>query len=50
MPTATSAGVTVVTSDSRLIYAGRVGTGMNDAELERVWRRGFCPAVANYCD
>ncbi len=27
------------TSDGRLIYAGRVGTGMNDAELERLWRR-----------
>jgi ATP-dependent DNA ligase len=25
--------------DGRLIYAGRVGTGMNDAELERLWRR-----------
>jgi DNA ligase D-like protein (predicted ligase) len=25
--------------DGRLIYAGRAGTGMNDAELERVWRR-----------
>jgi len=24
--------------DGRLIYAGRAGTGMNDAELERVWR------------
>ena len=23
----------------RLIYAGRAGTGMNDAELERVWQR-----------
>ena len=23
----------------RLIYAGRAGTGMNDAELERLWRR-----------
>jgi bifunctional non-homologous end joining protein LigD len=25
--------------DGRLIYAGRAGTGMNDAELQRVWRR-----------
>jgi ATP-dependent DNA ligase len=25
--------------DGRLIYAGRVGTGMNDVELERLWRR-----------
>ena len=25
--------------DGRLIYAGRAGTGMTDAELERVWRR-----------
>ena len=25
--------------DDRLIYAGRVGTGMSVAELERVWRR-----------
>jgi bifunctional non-homologous end joining protein LigD len=25
--------------DGRLIYAGRAGTGMSDAELERVWRR-----------
>lgn len=25
--------------DDRLIYAGRAGTGMTDAELERVWRR-----------
>jgi bifunctional non-homologous end joining protein LigD len=24
--------------DGRLIYAGRVGTGMDDAELERLWR------------
>lgn len=23
----------------RLIYAGRAGTGINDAELERVWWR-----------
>ena len=27
------------TPDGRLIYAGRVGTGTNDAELERLWRR-----------
>ena len=27
------------TSDDKLIYAGRVGTGMPVAELERVWRR-----------
>ena len=25
--------------DGRLIYAGRAGTGMNNAELERLWRR-----------
>jgi ATP-dependent DNA ligase len=25
--------------DRRLIYAGRAGTGMNDAELEQIWRR-----------
>jgi len=25
--------------DGKLIYAGRAGTGMNNAELERVWRR-----------
>jgi ATP-dependent DNA ligase len=25
--------------DGRLIYAGRAGTGINDAELARVWRR-----------
>ena len=27
------------TFDDKLIYAGRVGTGMSVAELERVWRR-----------
>ena len=27
------------TPDGRLIYAGRVGTGMDNAELERLWRR-----------
>jgi DNA ligase D-like protein (predicted ligase) len=27
------------TPDGRLIYAGRVGTGMSVAELERVWQR-----------
>ncbi len=27
------------TPDGKLIYAGRVGTGMSVAELERVWRR-----------
>ena len=27
------------TSDDKLIYAGRVGTGMPVAELGRVWRR-----------
>src|SRR5207237_3091140 len=27
------------TPDRKLIYAGRVGTGMSVAELERVWRR-----------
>jgi bifunctional non-homologous end joining protein LigD len=26
-------------SGGRLTYAGRVGTGINDAELERLWRR-----------
>jgi ATP-dependent DNA ligase len=25
--------------DGKLIYAGRAGTGMNDAELEPLWRR-----------
>ena len=25
--------------DRRLIYAGRVGTGIDNAELERLWRR-----------
>jgi bifunctional non-homologous end joining protein LigD len=25
--------------EGRLVYAGRAGTGMNDAELERLWRR-----------
>src|ERR1700730_18210820 len=25
--------------DSRLVYAGRAGTGINTAELERLWRR-----------
>jgi DNA ligase D-like protein (predicted ligase) len=25
--------------DGKLIYAGRAGTGMNDAELERLWHR-----------
>jgi len=25
--------------DGRLIYAGRVGTGIDHAELERLWRR-----------
>src|SRR6516225_7762983 len=27
------------TSEGKLIYAGRVGTGMPVAELERLWRR-----------
>jgi bifunctional non-homologous end joining protein LigD len=27
------------TPDGKLIYAGRVGTGMSVAELERLWRR-----------
>ena len=27
------------TPDGKLIYAGRVGTGMSVAELERVWQR-----------
>ena len=26
-------------SDGRLIYAGRAGTGIGHAELERLWRR-----------
>ena len=25
--------------DGRLVYAGRVGTGIDNAELERLWRR-----------
>jgi bifunctional non-homologous end joining protein LigD len=25
--------------DNRLVYAGRAGTGINHAELERLWRR-----------
>jgi bifunctional non-homologous end joining protein LigD len=25
--------------DGRLVYAGRVGTGINQAELERLWHR-----------
>ena len=25
--------------DGRLVYAGRVGTGIDHAELERLWRR-----------
>jgi ATP-dependent DNA ligase len=25
--------------DGKLVYAGRVGTGIKDAELERLWRR-----------
>jgi bifunctional non-homologous end joining protein LigD len=27
------------TPDDKLVYAGRVGTGMSDAELERLWQR-----------
>jgi ATP-dependent DNA ligase len=27
------------TQDDKLIYAGRAGTGMADAELERLWHR-----------
>jgi bifunctional non-homologous end joining protein LigD len=27
------------TGDGKLIYAGRVGTGMSDKELERLWRK-----------
>jgi ATP-dependent DNA ligase len=27
------------TPDGRLIYAGRAGVGINNAELERLWRR-----------
>jgi bifunctional non-homologous end joining protein LigD len=27
------------TPDSRLVYAGRAGVGINNAELERLWRR-----------
>jgi bifunctional non-homologous end joining protein LigD len=25
--------------DGKLVYAGRAGTGINTAELERLWRR-----------
>jgi ATP-dependent DNA ligase len=32
--------------DGRLTYAGRVGTGINQAELERLWRRLQPLAVA----
>jgi ATP-dependent DNA ligase len=28
-----------VRPDGRLVYAGRAGTGINTAELERLWRR-----------
>jgi bifunctional non-homologous end joining protein LigD len=27
------------TPDGRLVYAGRAGVGINNAELERLWRR-----------
>ena len=27
------------TPDGRLVYAGRAGAGINNAELERLWRR-----------
>jgi ATP-dependent DNA ligase len=27
------------TPDSQLVYAGRAGVGINNAELERLWRR-----------
>jgi ATP-dependent DNA ligase len=27
------------TTDGRLVYAGRAGVGINNAELERLWRR-----------
>jgi ATP-dependent DNA ligase len=33
------------TSEGKLIYAGRVGTGMSVAELERVWQRLLPVAV-----
>ena len=29
----------ITNSDGRLTYAGRVGTGINQGELERLWRR-----------
>jgi ATP-dependent DNA ligase len=32
------------TPDSRLVYAGCVGAGINDAELQRLWRRLQPPA------
>jgi ATP-dependent DNA ligase len=31
--------------NERLTYAGRVGTGINQAELERLWRRLQPPAI-----
>jgi ATP-dependent DNA ligase len=32
-------GVLYYTPDGRLVYAGRVGVGIDNAELERLWRR-----------
>ena len=34
-------------ADGRLTYAGRVGTGIDNAELERLWRR-LQPLAAHY--
>ena len=33
----------------RLVYAGRVGTGINDAELERLWRKLQPLAISTRC-
>ena len=38
-PTARRAAARLLRSDGRLVYAGRAGTGINTAELERLWRR-----------
>ena len=35
--------------DGRLTYAGRVGTGIDNAELERLWRRLQPLAIARRC-
>jgi ATP-dependent DNA ligase len=32
-------GVLYYTPEGRLVYAGRAGVGINNAELERLWRR-----------